>query len=156
MRKKRISVSIPYIIFSVSFFFFKHQHYVDKAKKIKKRHLFPLFIYYYYLFHPFFFFFPSDKLLLYYTSWLLLEGKTDFFTLTYLSRPRTSLFYFFPPLLLMLNYRYVVYDTIHLYFTYKLEQLTPPFFLKIKKKKIYIHDINDNLSHSTTRLLDPS
>ena len=27
---------------------------------------------------------------------------------------------------LMLNYRYVVYDTKHLYFTYKLEQLTPP------------------------------
>ena len=25
----------------------------------------------------------------------------------------------------MLNYRYVVYDTKHLYFTYKLEQLTP-------------------------------
>ena len=26
---------------------------------------------------------------------------------------------------LMLNYRYVVYDTIHLYFTYKIKQLTP-------------------------------
>ena len=25
----------------------------------------------------------------------------------------------------MLNYRYVIYDTKHLYFTYKLEQVTP-------------------------------
>ena len=37
---------------------------------------------------------------------------------------------------LMLNYRYVVYDTIHLYFTYKIKQLTPPRILLIKKKKV--------------------
>ena len=33
---------------------------------------------------------------------------------------------------LMLNYRYVVYETIHLYFTYKLEQLNPPRFFALR------------------------
>ena len=36
---------------------------------------------------------------------------------------------------LMLNYYYVVYDTIHLYFTYKIEQLTPPF---VSKKTLWV------------------
>ena len=40
----------------------------------------------------------------------------------------------FPPprFISELNYRYVVYDTIHLYFTYKLGQLTPVLSRKSK------------------------
>ena len=41
---------------------------------------------------------------------------------------------------LMLNYRYVVYDTKYLYFTYKLEQLTPraPLVVCYEPEIIYI------------------
>ena len=55
---------------------------------------------------------------------------------------------------LMLNCRYVIYDTIHLYFTYKIEQLTPPHSIQqLKIRCVHatgLETFNYNIKSLTT------